>query len=762
VAIWDGREGVTGNLPATAVPARPAGLLEKLVAAIRPEFRAEMFIPDPADPVFGGQPCRVEGCGRPARARGMCHGHHRRWSDAGKPDVAGFAAVTGARLRGRSPLLACLVTGCGYGRRRQGLCSRHERAWRTAGEPEPQAWAAALPAVHIAEPPASCRVGFCELWSQGEAGLCWSHGLRWRQLGRPDLAGFTRRYDSDWFPEHECIDLSGLAPSLRLEMQYVLQRRHDQGRIKTRPAVARQLTAFLAASGAGSLLDLSESDWAQRHSRQHPRSGHNTVRALLRFACRQVDQLANGQGWDAEYDRDIWRLRNLGISGGPTACLYFDRIPQPWLRGLAKRWTRWRLATSLSAETAARGVRVLARFGTFLASAEAGVTGISQLDRAVLERYLADLHAGLAGTKIHREHIGQLSAFLQAVRRHQWDERLPSTAMFFSDDYPKPGHRLPRALPEQVMAQLENPASLSRWDNSACQLITVILIRCGLRLGDARRLPSDCIARDPAGAAYLRYWNHKMKREALVPIDEEVEQLIGAQQQAVRRRWPAAAPVLFPQPTANPGGCIPVSDGTYRSALDRWLKRCDIRDEHGYPVKITPHQWRHTLGTRLINSDVPQHVVQKILDHDSPMMTAHYARLSDATVRRHWEQARKVNARGQTITLAPGGPLADASWTGQQLARATQALPNGYCGLPAVRSCPHANACLTCPMFVTTAEFLPQHRKHRQQVLQIISAAEARGQDRLAEMNRQVAGNLGRIITTLEAEPGKAEAASAR
>jgi integrase/recombinase XerD len=32
---------------------------------------------------------------------------------------------------------------------------------------------------------------------------------------------------------------------------------------------------------------------------------------------------------------------------------------------------------------------------------------------------------------------------------------------------------------------------------------------------------------------------------------------------------------------------------------------------------ITP-QLRHTAGTVLINRDVPQHVVQKILDHDSP------------------------------------------------------------------------------------------------------------------------------------------------
>jgi hypothetical protein len=64
-------------------------------------------------------------------------------------------------------------------------------------------------------------------------------------------------------------------------------------------------------------------------------------------------------------------------------------------------------------------------------------------------------------------------------------------------------------------------------------------------------------------------------------------------------------------------------------------------------------------------------------------------------------------------------------------------------------------------MFLTTAEFLPQHRAQHQQVLQIIAAAEARGQDRLAEMNRQVAGNLDRIISALEAEPGQQEAAGA-
>jgi hypothetical protein len=53
--------------------------------------------------------------------------------------------------------------------------------------------------------------------------------------------------------------------------------------------------------------------------------------------------------------------------------------------------------------------------------------------------------------------------------------------------------------------------------------------------------------------------------------------------------------------------------------------------------------------------------VRRILDHDSPQMTSHYARLHDDTVRRHWEAARKVDITGRAVTYEPGGPLANAS-----------------------------------------------------------------------------------------------------
>jgi integrase len=52
-----------------------------------------------------------------------------------------------------------------------------------------------------------------------------------------------------------------------------------------------------------------------------------------------------------------------------------------------------------------------------------------------------------------------------------------------------------------------------------------------------------------------------------------------------------------------------------------------------------------TAACRLINRDVPQEVIRVLLDHESTQMTAHYARITDQTVRRRWEAATKVNIK---------------------------------------------------------------------------------------------------------------------
>jgi integrase len=734
-------------------------MLGKLMAAVRPEFRCDELAFDPGDPVFGGGACLIAGCGRTARGRGMCAAHHDRWQAAGRPDPAAFAAAADPRWRKQMPLACCRAPGCGRGVARQGLCVRHAQARERAGRPALPQWLAAVPVTSMPAGQALCQIAVCGLWAEKDIPFCNGHGKTWKTNGRPGIGEFTSGYARiEVVPGHERIRLDGLAPQLKLEIQYALQRRRDERTVKVQPFVVMQVVRFLATCPVTSLLDWPEQAWRQQIGRPAPRDSN--PRALLIFARRQLEDLADtGGGWNAEYARDVWRLHNLGFGGRQT--LRFDRIPQPWLKELTKRWARWRISTGLCLEASRRSVRAVERFAQFLASAAVNAGRLSEVDRPLLERYLADLHAEMTGSQRQGSHIGLLNSFFTAIRQHHWDDTLPATAMFFSEDLPKRSERPPRALAEHVMAQVEHPANLDRWGNPAYQLVTLILIHCGLRISDALRLGSGCLTADADAAPYLRYFNHKMKREALVPIDEHVHHLITGQQERVLERWPSGSPWLFPRPTKNLDGTAPVSSSTYRLALYRWLERCAVRDEHGRLVHFTPHQWRHTLGTRMINRDVPQEVVRRILDHDSPQMTSHYARLHDTTVRRHWEQARKVNIAGQAVSLDPAGPLADAAWAKQRLGRVTQALPNGYCGLPVQKTCPHANACLTCPMFITTPDFLPQHRDHRQQVIQIITAAEARGQSRLAEMNQQVLTSLDNIITSLHDDITPEEAADA-
>ncbi len=715
-------------------------LLAKLMAAVRTEFRAELLAFAVDDPVFGGTACLVARCPRTARGNGLCPGHRLRWVKAGRPEVACFAASTDPRWQRELPNGVCRAAGCGYGIARMGVCQLHWQRWeRSARRGELSAWLAnPLP---IKAPPAgaTCRISHCTLWPQGGSPFCHSHTNSWKVSGRGDLDAFVRCYETIALPVDEAIRLGQLGTQLRLELQYALQCRHDERSSKTDPAVVNRLVRFLLATNTTSLLDFPEANWRAPSSHLMPKDP--SARALLNYARRRVDDLAHDGGWDAEYPRPVWQLRRLGYPANET--FSFAAISQPWLTALVKRWLRWRLSTGLHPTTVRRSLGALTRFSGFCE--RVGVSGLDQIDRALLERYLADLQANVTGAQQQGVHIGQLHAFLQAIRQHRWDERLPASAVLFTEDVPKRSDKLPRALAEQVMAQVEHPDALDRWSNPAFRLVTIILIRCGLRVTDALRLPADCVVSDADGAPYLRYDNHKMKRQALVPIDEELQALIGSQRdRAGASRW------LFPRATKNPNGQWPTVSSTYRSALYRWLERCEVRDAHGKPVQLTPHQWRHTLGTRLINRDVPQEVVRRLLDHDSPQMTSHYARLHDSTVRRHWEAARKVDIAGQPVVLDPDGPLAEAAWAKQRLGRATQALPNGFCGLPVQKTCPHANACLTCPMFITTVDFLPQHRTHQRQVLEIITAAEARGQSRLVEMNQQVARNLDSIITALD------------
>ena len=208
---------------------------------------------------------------------------------------------------------------------------------------------------------------------------------------------------------------------------------------------------------------------------------------------------------------------------------------------------RLRLTSGLSIGAARGGVDALTCFSTFLTLTGTGT--LADVDRPLLERYLAHVASLPGGPGMKKTRIGGLNLFFQNIRQNGWDDTLPGTAAFYPGDIPPVPDQVDRRLAEYVMTQIEAPANLDRWPSPAGRLITLILTRCGLRISSALALGFDCLLHDGQGAPYLRYFNTKMRREAAVPIDEELEAAIRDQQRRVLDQWPDGDDLPVPPAT---------------------------------------------------------------------------------------------------------------------------------------------------------------------------------------------------------------------
>lgn len=459
-----------------------------------------------------------------------------------------------------------------------------------------------------------------------------------------------------------------------------------------------------------------------------------------------------GGGDDAEarFAADTWHAHELGVAAarGRTT-VSFSAISPPWLRHATKEWSRQRISLNYALNTVRAAALALRRFSTFLASCQPPVERPEEIDRRLIEDYLAWLAPLPLSQSTKALSRGFLRCFLEENRRYHWARAVPHDAVVYHDEVGSRRTSLPRFIPEFVMAQLESETNLARLGPHYRHLV-VVLTETGLRAGDACALGFDALLTDSSGWPCLRFQAQKMRAEQLVPLSEKAVGAIRDQQRRVEMAWPTGSPWLFP---ARSGPTLAQGYDTFRGAFSRWQERIGLHDEAGRPVHVVPHQLRHSLGTRLINKGVPQHVIQRLLGHSSPEMTATYARLHDTTLReemeRYWRS--RVDVHGHLLGFDPQAPTADAEWLKHNLARAADTLPNGYCGRPPQQDCPHPNACLSCPDFQTTVQFLPVHRRQADATKELVEAATAAGHERLAANHRRVLANLEKIIPALEA-----------
>jgi site-specific recombinase XerD len=397
-------------------------------------------------------------------------------------------------------------------------------------------------------------------------------------------------------------------------------------------------------------------------------------------------------------------------------------------------------------------------FGSWLATRVPEVGSPAGVTRTVLEDWLLSIRAGGLAAAGKAARVTAVRLFLE----EQWDDGLaglPRGATIHPGEVPHSRSEVPRGIEAPGFEQFIDPANLARLPNEQHRTVIGLLAFTGLRVSSVVTLPRDALQIGSDNHPYLRYVNVKLGREAVIPIGPvlreqldrqeryineiygpEVDQLAaavpaGGQEGPLAGRWP---PHHAPDgPPDRQELCAPGRDPRQPGPVG----------ELGSPAPIPPPS-RQQPGQR----GVPLSVIQRVLDHDSIEMTARYAHLDDETVKREMMSFHaRVNIRGERIALPVGGPLEEAAWMNERIARAKPALPNGYCGLPLVRSCPHPNACLSCDNFLTDSSFRRIHERQLDHTQTLRQRAERNENVRLVELLETDERSLRRILEGLDA-----------
>ncbi len=467
---------------------------------------------------------------------------------------------------------------------------------------------------------------------------------------------------------------------------------------------------------------------------------------LLR-QCYKI--LADAYDDREETAKDCWDMRKMGLQVDLTVSqfrLNFTPISQPWLKHLAKEFLKYNAAVHSPGDCMIK-LQAIREFSRFLAL-HVPTCCASDIDRALIVKYLGFLRERQLSITWCNRTLTHLRTFLETCIYYLQIQELTKEQIIFNEDLAKEPETLSREIPEEVLEQLR--AHLNTLPTTILRMVT-ILLECGLRLGELCLLPLNYLIRDDKHEWYLRLYQRKFSKEHIIPlVDEKVVETIQAQQQEMRNRWGNTCPYLFPSPTSH---TKPHRQDTFTKQLNRWAAQQDIRDRTGKLYRITAHQFRHSLGMRLLNDGVPIEVISRLLGHKSLMMTQVYARVRDHKMRADLERVARmrktVDAHGRTVKGDSRANDPEAQMIRKGIRG--QTLPVGGCGrLIVLGECSHANKCLTCSMWLTSTDDLPKLKSFYERAIRLKQRATACGNQFVIDQQEHIIANLCVRIKSLE------------
>ena len=193
-------------------------------------------------------------------------------------------------------------------------------------------------------------------------------------------------------------------------------------------------------------------------------------------------------------------------------------------------------------------------------------------------------------------------------------------------DAPRPGSYLPDVLGADEVARILDAPPADEPVGIRDRAILELLYACGLRVSELTGLETDRLDLPGLQVRVIGKGN----RERRVPMGEEARERLHRYLSGPRAAWTAR----------RPSGAVFVSQRGARLAREsvyRLVRRWALAA--GITARVTPHTFRHSFATHLLEGGADLRVVQTLLGHASISTTQLYTHLTGERLREVYTRA---------------------------------------------------------------------------------------------------------------------------
>ena len=184
-------------------------------------------------------------------------------------------------------------------------------------------------------------------------------------------------------------------------------------------------------------------------------------------------------------------------------------------------------------------------------------------------------------------------------------------------DGPKIGRYLPNVLSEEEVAAIIDSVDVSGWQGLRDRAILEVLYGCGIRVSEAVGLRISCLY---LKEGFIRVIG-KGDKERLVPVGDMAVQAV--EEYLEKRCLPADAEssdILFLNRFGRPLSRVSMFTMVKRQAVAAGIRK-----------EISPHTFRHSFATHLLEHGADLRLVQEMLGHESISTTEIYTHIDSST-----------------------------------------------------------------------------------------------------------------------------------